>query len=116
MSTWFETVMNDEEMGDIVDNAGFKIRDYATPSDYEWLKKVKGAQAKISFKAGREQEKKDGSKPIEEQELTELAQMLFNFRNAMRIENIKASIESFLLANHYVKLLERKPYCEERQI
>ena len=43
----------------------------------------------------------------EDQEITELAENLFNFRNAMDIEEIKHTIKSFLLANHYVSQYSR---------
>ena len=39
-------------------------------------------------------------------ELTELAENIFNFK--MDIETIKANIQSFLLANHYVKLADNQ--------
>lgn len=37
-------------------------------------------------------------------ELTELAELIYNFKPS--IATIKANIQSFLLANHYVKLVE----------
>ena len=40
----------------------------------------------------------------EEREITEFAELLYNFREGMNIKSIKANIESFLLANHYRKL------------
>lgn len=42
-------------------------------------------------------------------EITEFAEMLYNFREAMTIETIENNIESFLLANHYRKLPKGKP-------
>ncbi len=39
-------------------------------------------------------------------DVTEFATILYNFRDALKISNIKANIQSFLLANHYVKLVE----------
>ena len=40
----------------------------------------------------------------QEQEITELAEMLYNFRNDLDIKAIKVNIKSFLLANHYRQL------------
>lgn len=45
----------------------------------------------------------------EEREITEFAEMLYNFREAMTIKTIKNNIESFLLANHYRKPPKEKP-------
>lgn len=45
-------------------------------------------------------------KPPESMELTELTEELYNFRETMGIEEIKANIQSFLLGNHYVKLAD----------
>ena len=44
-----------------------------------------------------------------EMEITEFAELLYNFREAMTIETIKHNIESFLLANHYHILPQEKP-------
>jgi len=40
-----------------------------------------------------------------EQEITEFAEMLYNFREAMDIKTIKNNIESFLLANHLRRII-----------
>lgn len=40
---------------------------------------------------------------ILEQELTELAEMLYNFKDAMTIASIKDNIRSFLLANKLIR-------------
>ena len=42
-------------------------------------------------------------------EITEFAELLYNFREAMDIKSIESSIVSFLLANHYVILPKDKP-------
>lgn len=44
-----------------------------------------------------------------DKEITEFAEILYNFREALDIKSIKANLESFLLANHYVKLPQNKP-------
>lgn len=42
-------------------------------------------------------------------DLTELAEILYNFGGFLDIRTIKANIESFLKANHYCQLPEGKP-------
>ena len=44
-----------------------------------------------------------------EQELTEFAEMIYNFRDAMTIRNIKENMRSFLLANHLKPIPKDKP-------
>ena len=46
----------------------------------------------------------------EEREITEFAEHLYNLGEFMDIKSIKGSIESFLLANHYVQLPKDKLY------
>jgi len=38
-----------------------------------------------------------------DRDITEFAELLYNFRDALTIKNIKENIKSFLLANHLVK-------------
>ncbi len=60
-----------------------------------------------------EQKRLDG--PELEQEITEFAELLYNFREALDIKTIKANIESFLLANHLIQLPKDRPDKEKKE-